>query len=117
MLAIGQPLPGPGRSPQLHAFGYTSGIVVRSYSPMPVQLTVSNGYGSKFSSFATLQNGQSVSQSLLTGKRYGYCFTQASGRGFEGARGCGTASWSEYVNGVKMPNASPLTTSVSFKTR
>ena len=56
MLAIGQPLPGAGRSPQLQAFGYTSGIVIRSYSPMPVQVTVSNGYGSKFTSFATLQN-------------------------------------------------------------
>jgi hypothetical protein len=82
---------------------------------MPVQVTVSNGYGSKFSSFATLQNGQSVPQILLTGKRYGYCFTQASGRGFRGARGCGTDSWSEYVNGVTMPNGTPLTKSVSFK--
>ena len=90
--------------------------MVHSYSPMAVQVTVSNGYGSKFSSFATLQNGQSVSQSLLTGKRYGYCFTQASGRGFRGARGCGTVSWSEYVNGVTMPNGTPLTTSVGFKT-
>jgi hypothetical protein len=116
LLAIGQPLPGAGRSPRLQAFGYASGLVIRSYSPMPVQVTVSNGYGSKFSSFATLQNGHSVSQSLLTGKRYGYCFTQASGRGFQGARGCGTASWSEHVNGVEMPNGTPLTTSVDFKT-
>ena len=113
---MGQPLPGPGRSPQLQAFDYTSGVVIRSYSPMPVQVTVSNGYGSEFSSFATLQNGQSVSQSLLTGKRYGYCFTQAGGSGFQGARGCGTDSWSEYVNGVRMSKGSPLTTSVSFKT-
>jgi hypothetical protein len=90
--------------------------VIRSHSPMPVQVTVSNGYGSKFSSLATLRNGQSISHSLLTGKRYGYCFTQASDRGFQGTRGCGTDSWSVYVNGVKMPNGSPLTTSVSFKT-
>lgn len=83
---------------------------------MPVQVTVSDGYGSEFSAFATLQNGQSVSQSLLTGERYGYCFTQASGRGFQGTRGCGANSWSEYVNGVETPNGSPLTTAVSFKT-
>jgi hypothetical protein len=82
---------------------------------MPVQVAVSNGYGSTFSSFATLRNGQSVSQSLLTGKRYGYCFTQGSGGGFLGTRGCGTNTWSEYVNGVETPNGTPLTTSVSVK--
>jgi hypothetical protein len=110
------PLPGAGSSPQLQAFGLKGGIVVHSYSPMPVVITFSPGYGSAFGPLGTLGNGQSISQTLVTGKRYGYCFAQASGGGFQGTRGCGTESWSETVNGVEMPSGSPITTSIGFTT-
>jgi hypothetical protein len=114
ILATGEPVPGSGRSPELQAFGLKSGIVVRSYSPMPVEITLSDGYGSAFTPLATLSSGQSASQSLVTGTRYGYCFTQGSGDGFLATRGCGTESWTQTVNGVTVPSGSPLTTSISF---
>ncbi|MGH2902794.1 MAG: hypothetical protein ACRDK7_04315 [Solirubrobacteraceae bacterium] len=106
-------MPGSGRSPQLQAFGLKSGIVVRSYSPMPVEITLSDGYGSAFTTLASLSSGQSTSQALVTGKRYGYCFSQESGAGFLGTRGCGTESWTQTLNGVSTPSGTPLTTSIS----
>ena len=102
--------------PHLQAFGLKSGIVVRSYSPMPVVITFSDGYGSALAPLTTLAKDESTSQALVTGTRYGYCFTQAAGDGFRGTRGCGTESWHETLNGVRMPSGSPLTTSINFTT-
>lgn len=81
---------------------------------MPVEITLSNGYGSAFTPLATLHIGQSISQAITTGTRYGYCFTQEPGDGFVGTRGCGSESWTASVNGVTLPSGSPLAKSVSF---
>lgn len=117
-LAIGTALPGTGRPPNLMAVtGHgplESTVSIRSASPAPVSIYISNAPGEQIRAWRTLAFGQSVGQSVITGRRYGYCFAQAAADGYAATRGCGTMSVYQTLNGARLPNGAATTTLFSF---
>jgi hypothetical protein len=115
LLAIGTSAPLEEASPQLIAFSAPSGITIRSHSTMPVTVAISNGYGAPLEPWQSFGPDQDSSQTLITGRSYGYCFSQPSGAGYAGARGCGTLVMHTYLNGIQVPDGSPVAINVGFR--
>jgi hypothetical protein len=113
-LAIGgPPVPG-GRSAGLVVTTSPDRITIHSGSPMPVIVSLSNGYGAPLRPWATLARGQAQGQTLVTGRSYGYCFEQAAGHGYGGTRGCGTLVMHRFVNGVQVPDGATVAMNTTF---
>jgi hypothetical protein len=117
LLAIGTSLPGAGRPPQLLAFGQRGSVIVHSRSSMPMTVSVIDGYGSPIRYWQTLGPGQGHSTTLITGKAYGYCFSQKRGNGYAATRGCGTLVMHQYLNGVRLPDGAALPEDITFALR
>ncbi len=81
---------------------------------MPVSIDVSDGYGAPLRRWQTLAPGQSQAQTIVTGRSYGYCFTQAASAGYAQTRGCGTLVMHSFINGVEIPDDGAITTTVTF---
>jgi hypothetical protein len=96
------------------AISAPDGITIDSESPMPVVVSVSNGYRARLRPWTTLARGQSQGQALVTGRSYGYCFEQAAGAGYGSTRGCGTLVMHTFVNGVQVPDGQTVAMSVTF---
>lgn len=116
-LAVGTPLPGGGRPPDLVAttsWGIDSTVSIRSASPAPLSIYLSGGPGQPLKGWHTLYVGDSVSQSVITGHRYGYCFVQAAADGYAATRGCGSMSVHQTLNGVQLPDGAAGTALFTF---
>lgn len=109
-LASGVSMPGPGASAELVAFAHPGGVTVWTRSPMPLDIAVSAGYGQPVGRWTTLVRGKLAGTVLVTGRRYGYCFSQAAGGGYAAARGCGTLVVHQYLNGAQLPDGAGITT-------
>jgi hypothetical protein len=84
-------------------------VTVHTYSPTPVRISVSDGYGSPLRYWQTLGRGHQVSQTVITGRPYGYRFAQATGAGFVATRGCGAMTMHERINGSQAPDGLAVT--------
>jgi hypothetical protein len=107
-LAIGTSLPGTGQAPDLSALAGPEGVIVHTLSPMPLTVSVSTGYGNLIRRWQTLTPGQHHDATLVTGKSYGYCFSQSRGDGYAATRGCGTLVVHQDLNGVQVPDGGAL---------
>lgn len=113
-LAIGTSLPGTGQAPGLSALTGPEGVIVHSRSPVPLAVSVSTGYGSVIRRWKTLTPGQRLDATLVTGKSYGYCFSQNRGDGYAATRGCGTLVVHQDLNGVQVPDGGALQEEIRF---
>jgi hypothetical protein len=110
----GTSLPGPGRTPRLLVFSDSGHLTVRSMSPMPVVVSVSDGYAHPMRYLMTLLRGQDRAQTVVTGRWYGYCFSQGAGAGYAATRGCASMNLHEYLNGARLPDGAAATRNFGF---
>lgn len=89
-------------------------ITIHSESPLPVNVSLSNGDRAPLRPWTTLVRGQAEPQTLVTGRSYGYCFEQEAGAGYSGSRGCGTLVMHSFVNDIRIPSRAPVRISVTF---
>ena len=80
---------------------------------MPVSVSVNN-YGESLRHWTTFSPGQVQSMTMVTGKRYGFCFSQPSGEHYRNVSGCGALTMYQYVNGVRAPNGATVAEQFSF---
>jgi hypothetical protein len=110
LLASGTSTPGLGATTQLLAFAHPGGVTVWTRSPTPLTIAVSTSYGQPVRVWKTLVRGELVGTVLVTGRRYGYCFSQPVGGGYAPTRGCGTLVEHEYLNGAQLPDGAGINT-------
>jgi hypothetical protein len=113
-LATGVSLPGAGLAPGLVVIGQGSLIVARSRSPMPLRVSTSARYGQPLHSWSELAPGESRGRIVLTGTRYSYCFAQTAGQGYAATRACGSWTLHENLNGARLPDGSPASSTFEF---
>ena len=116
-LAIGSSFPGHGRSADLIVTTYSNDALARSRSPMPLVIPYASRYGRALQALTVLRRATAASRPLVTGKRYGFCFSQAAGDGYTATRGCGTLVVHQRFNGVQLPDGPVLTERFLFEAR
>jgi hypothetical protein len=114
-LARGVAMPGSGHSPVLVAIATSGRIEVHSRSRAPVNISISDGYGRPMRHLATLRSGQALAQTIVTGRRYGFCFSQAAAAGFRATRACGGMVTHSYLNGAKLPDGAATSTIITSR--
>lgn len=119
--AVGTSLPADGRPPHLTATARGGpnavAVTVRSSSPALVAIYVSPRPGQRVKLWRRLRAGEPMAQAVITGRRYGYCFEQASTSGYAATRACGTLITHQSLNGVRLPNGAPAVTEFTFVRR
>jgi hypothetical protein len=110
LLAIGTSIPRTGQSPALVAETTSADVILRSASPAPVRVWVSDGYRTPLRYWRSLGRGQAAAEGIVSGRHYGYCFEQAAADGYAATRGCGTLVEHETLNGVRLPGGAAETT-------
>jgi hypothetical protein len=116
-LAIGSSFPGHGRPAELIVTTYSNDALARSRSPMPLVISYASRYGRPLQPWTALKRGAAASRPLVTGKRYGFCFSQAAGDGYTATRGCGTLVVHQRFNGVQLPDGPVLAERFLFEAR
>jgi hypothetical protein len=118
VLAVGTSMPGTGKAPRLEALdsGGPDGVLVtiKSSSPAPVSIAVSAGPGEPVRPWRSLTAGESDGESVVIGRRYGYCFTQAAAAAYAASRGCGILITHQTLDGVRVPDGGAATTTFAF---
>ena len=110
LLAVGTAPSSAGRAPDLVAYLSDGRIVIRSRSPLPVTVSVSDRHRQAVDYWTLQRRGQSRTQALISGRSYGYCFSQPSGQGYAATRGCGRLVVHRYLNGVRLPDGGAVET-------
>jgi hypothetical protein len=114
LLAVGTSAQSVGRASGLVAFLAAGRVVIRSRSSAPMTVSVRDGYGHPLMYWTRLTRGQGATQSLVSGRAYGFCFSQRSGGGYAASRGCGRIVVHRYFNGVRLPDGGAVKTGFRF---
>jgi hypothetical protein len=92
-------------------------VRIRSRSPLPVVISANSGYRQSLRRWTALPLGGTAVRIVATGRRYGYCFSQAGGDGYAATRGCGTLVMHEYLNGTALPDGTAIADTFQFTGR
>jgi hypothetical protein len=84
---------------------------------MPLVISYAGRYGRPLDAWTVLKRGDAASRPMVTGQRYGFCFSQAAGDGYTATRGCGTLVMHRRFNGVQLPHRPVLTEHFLFEAR
>lgn len=114
LLAVGTSLTASGRPSELAAFLSRGRVVIRSQSSLPIIVTVSAGAGHAPRYWTRLARGNGRAQLLISGRSYGYCFSQPAGDGYAASRGCGHLVVHRSLNGERLPDGGAVKTSFRF---
>ncbi len=110
-------MPNAGAAPRLAAYAQGTQITIKSRSPSPVSISISDGYGTPFRYWRSLKPGDLLSATVITKRSYGYCFAQAADAGYAATRACGRLITWSYLNGVETPGGEPIAETVAFARR
>jgi hypothetical protein len=105
---------GAGRAPDLVVLGHGGSVDIVSDSPATVHVTVSDRYGHPLRPWTDFAPGHSVETGLVTGRRYGYCYSQRAASGYAATRACGSLTMHEYVNGARVPDGGTVQVTFTF---
>jgi hypothetical protein len=114
LLAVGVSLPGTGLAPGLRVTTQSSAVIIQTRSPMLVLITSDSRYGQPLRKWTELARGDKASRIVITGARYGYCFSQARGDGYAATRACGTLTMHQTLMGARLPDGPPATSVFYF---
>lgn len=76
---------------------------------MPVEISFDSRHGQKLHEWTALQFGGSATQIIVTGRWYGYCFSQAAGDRYAATRGCAALILHMTLNGARLPDGDAAT--------
>jgi hypothetical protein len=113
-LATASPTSGAGLAPDLVVLGHGGSVDIVSHSPATVHVTVSDHYGHPLRPWTDFAPGHSVVAGLVTGREYGYCYSQAAADGYATAQACGSLTMHQYINGAKAPDGGTVQVTFTF---
>jgi hypothetical protein len=113
-LATASRTSGAGRAPDLVVLGHGGSINIVSASPAIVRVAVSDRYGHPLRPWTSLAPGHSVETGLVTGRKYGYCYSQLDDSGYAATQACGNLTMHQYINGARAPDGGTVQVTFTF---
>lgn len=113
-LATASPTSGAGRAPDLVVLGHGGSVDIVSDSPATVHVAVSDRYGHPLRLWTDLAPGHSVETGLVTGRKYGYCYSQPAANGYTATQACGSLTMHQYINGARAPDGGTVQVTFTF---
>jgi hypothetical protein len=76
---------------------------------MRVEIAFDSRHGQRLHEWAILPFGGRATQIIVTGRWYGYCFSQAAGDTHAATRGCAALILHMTLNGARLPDGAAAT--------
>jgi hypothetical protein len=113
-LAMASPTSGAGRAADLVVLGRGGSIDIVSHSPTIVHVALSDRYGHPLRPWTEFAPGHSVETELVTGRQYGYCYSQPAADGYAATQACGNLTMHQYINGARAPDGGTVQVTFTF---